>query len=538
MKNIILLILSIVLVKILLTHACPDYPKPIKINQNDPLLVKAYAEVDSMIQQNMKSNGIKSFMATIVYRDEIVWSKGYGNVRPLDPTSPPLTIDNAVRIASITKVFTDVMMFQLRDKGVISLDEPISKYYPEFTVRDMYNTKRLITFRELASHQSGLPREVPCDFELLPTSNCTERIILERLAEQFLILPVYTQTHYSNLGIAALGRTLGKAAQMEYEQYVEEKILHPLGMKNASFSYDKVKDYMATGLLLWPNGTYTNAEILGLGWGTPMGGLYATARDMSKFMMFWLNGNDDVLDSSTVKEALSPIALITDGVHAYGTPFEMAYDTSNNIWMKSKAGALDGYRTQMALVKELKLGVFFSSLMYVSSEDVFTQQALDILLPVYEALLYRENSKPENANQMLNDLVRPIKSREEEQDKKPEIPFETFVGTYAHYLGVFRVDNTTYPNELTANFGDNNIFNVTRFAEDYPYILRIHVSNPEIYPCVFVDDGENYELVYFKVNPNDENECESVQVMGQNMSLISRDPTIEVANTRPYRKFL
>jgi CubicO group peptidase (beta-lactamase class C family) len=78
----------------------------------------------------------------------------------------------SVRVASISKVFTDLMMMQLRDKGVLNLDDPVTKYIPNFRVKVPYNTKRPITLRELASHTSGLQREVPCPYP--DFSKCTE----------------------------------------------------------------------------------------------------------------------------------------------------------------------------------------------------------------------------------------------------------------------------------------------------------------------------------------------------------------------------
>eukprot|EP01132_Coremiostelium_polycephalum_P011352 gene11352-13899_t len=501
---------------------CPDYPTPIELNQNDPLLIKAYQQVDQIIQDGMNQTGLLSFVATIVYRDQIVWSKAYGKVNPLDENSPPLTIDNTVRIASITKVFTDLMMFQLRDKGLINLDDPISKYYPEFSVLDPYHTKREITFRELASHQAGLPREVPCDFNSLPDPKvCGEKTILERLAKQFLILPQYTQTHYSNLGLALLGRTLERAAQLEYEKYVEEKILNPLGMKNSSFNYEKIKDRMAVGLMEYPNGTYATAPIIGLGWGTPMGGLYATARDMSRFASFWLSEKSDILDSSTMKEALAPINLVSDGSTAYGTPFEMYYDQPNNIWVKSKAGALNGYRSQLALVKPLRLGVFFSGLMFVNSDDLFTKEALDVLIPVYEALLYEQNSKPQS---FISTIPSSKPGKKDGLNKPTPLPLNTFVGTYGVDGGYFRINLDNQTDSLTANFDDSNIFNVTRFHADYPLVYRIQVAQAQSYSCVFVEDGSNYELIYFELDKSNPSQCESVQVMGQPMALVSKDP--------------
>ncbi|EGC30566.1 hypothetical protein DICPUDRAFT_50700 [Dictyostelium purpureum] len=542
MKIQFILILFLFYICTTLVISCPDYPEPIEIDQNNPTLQKAYAEVDSIIQAGMKANGVKSFIASIVYRDQIVWSKTYGNVNPLDPKSPPLTLDNAVRIASISKTFTDLMMFQLRDKGIVSLDDPVSKHFPEFTIGNLYNTKKEITLRELASHSSGLGREVPCNYDELPDlTKCSEQVIIERLSKMFVILPTYKTIHYSNLGLALLGRTLEKAANTQYEKYVHEKIFYPLGMHNSSCYYDDVKDILAQGVDLWPNGSYSIAPVEGLGWGTPMGGIYSTARDMSKYMAFWLNNefDDHILDPSTHNEALSAVQLVNDGVNAYGTPFEMFYDSENQIWTKNKAGQLDGYRTQMSLIKPLKLGLFFSSLLAFETEDVFTRAATQVLVPAYEAVLREANSKPQSYEETI-----PSFSSIKHSKPPQKIPDHAFVGFYENSEGsVFIVDNST--GSLLASFGDNVKYNMSAFSEDYPEILRIQVVQTPSYPCWFVVDGSNYELVYFTLNSEDylssDLTCNGVTAMGQKMNLVSKNPnyssTVKL-NRPPRSKFL
>ncbi len=59
----------------------------------------------------------------VVYDQEILWFQGYGKRNYFDSNSGPPTIDDYVALASITKTFTGMMMFQLRDKGIISLDQ-------------------------------------------------------------------------------------------------------------------------------------------------------------------------------------------------------------------------------------------------------------------------------------------------------------------------------------------------------------------------------------------------------------------------------
>eukprot|EP01133_Synstelium_polycarpum_P006803 gene6803-7908_t len=389
-------------------------------------------------------------------------------------------------------------MFQLRDKGVISLDDPVSKYYPEFSIRDLYHTNggggghREISLKELSSHQSGLPRDIPCAFDQLPTKHCTERLILDRLAKQFLTLPQYYSTsHYSNLGIALLGHILERAANTSYETYVEEKILKPLQMNNSSFNYQHVKDRMAIGISYLRNGTIVPQNIIGLGWGTPMGGLYSTGRDMARFASFWLTQHNDILDISTVKECLSTVFnLNSDGVSAYGQPWELSYNSKNRIWTRQKSGSLNGYRSQLALVPELGLGVFISAMKHFQTPDCFMGDILDLLIPAYVSVLSIVNANPE--------IMRPISSRMANNRPPNTQSLDIFTGTYAYHASQFRVCNDN--GILTGSLGDDVIYNLTLFAEDYPHVLRMTLADPE------------------------SQTCKSVDVLGRTMLLVSRDP--------------
>eukprot|EP01133_Synstelium_polycarpum_P010905 gene10905-12710_t len=412
-------------------------------------------------------------------------------------------------------------MYQLRDKGLVNLDDPVTKHFPEFTVKNPYKTKRDITLRQLASHQSGLQREVPCDFDKLPTDACTERIILQNLAETYLILPVYTMAHYSNLGLALLGRTLEKVAKTKYETYVEEKILNPLGMKNSSYSMAAIMDRMAVGIQYLDNGTIVPAPVYSLGWGAPMGDLWSTGRDMARYAAFWLSNQNDILDTSTVKEALSTsISLVNDGVSAFGTPWEISYSTVNNVWVREKGGAIEGYRCQLGMVRELRLGVFISGLMYIHTPDLFMEKVLDILIPAYETVLRQQApSQPDF-----------LETHESLKDNTPApVDVNVFVGTYVYTdswneTSALRVSNTN--GQLSCNFGDNVTYSMSQFSKDEPHIFRLSVVDPSSQTCQFITiAATTYELAYFKPSPKG-TQCNSVTVMGQVLPLVSRDPNI------------
>ena len=111
------------------------------------------------------------------------------------------------RIGSISKVFTSLQTLILRDQGHIkSLDDDITEYFPEFKIQNPFQTKRGITFAQLMSHMSGLPRNAPCLGIFETGCNISDATMNEHIASLQLMYPPGTQPSYSNLGFGLLGK--------------------------------------------------------------------------------------------------------------------------------------------------------------------------------------------------------------------------------------------------------------------------------------------------------------------------------------------
>lgn len=159
------------------------------------------------------------------------------------------------------------MLAQARDAGLVSMDDPLTKFFPNFKMIDPYDTNRKITLREvysfiyrflwskLASHTAGVPRELPCPWFKL--GSCPEEVVLEKLKSEAYIQPQYYRGHYSNLGIALLGRAIGmelheaqlnlseKASGVKYEDWIIANITRPLGMSpSTTFDPESVKSQL------------------------------------------------------------------------------------------------------------------------------------------------------------------------------------------------------------------------------------------------------------------------------------------------------
>src|SRR5262249_36331204 len=130
------------------------------------------------------------------------------------------------RIGSITKTFTATAVMQLRDAGLLDLDDRLDEHLAELPSRSP-------TIRRLLAHLSGFQREVG---EMWVTGEVpTIEQALAGVDTYGLVLPEARAHHYSNLAYAFLGELVARRGGMPYEAYVDERILVPLGLERTSW---------------------------------------------------------------------------------------------------------------------------------------------------------------------------------------------------------------------------------------------------------------------------------------------------------------
>src|SRR5215216_6716153 len=227
------------------------------LDKNDPEIRAVLAEIESGIEKGRQEKKIAGLSVAIVYDQDVLLSKGFGYADvdkkvPADPTT-------VYRVGSVTKVFTALMLMQLRDAGKLNLDDPIEKYLPEFKIKSRFPDARPATFRQVAAHYSGLPREPPMLHEYQATDEFPSvEDQLKSLKNSEMMLPAMTMYSYSNLGYNIMGLALSRVAKQPYDQYVTDHILKPLGMDQSGFALtDSMKSYFAVGYRkALPDGTF------------------------------------------------------------------------------------------------------------------------------------------------------------------------------------------------------------------------------------------------------------------------------------------
>src|SRR5664280_374048 len=215
------------------------------------------ARIDKMLQQGIDSGWIAGAVGFIARDGKIVYNKSFG-VSDVEAKTP-LRRDDIFRIASQTKAITSVAVMMLYEEGKFLLDDPISKYIPEFAnprVLDKFNekdstyttikTNREITIRDLLTHTSGIDyagigsphMNAIYAKACIPTGFVSEKIVLGDKIRKLGKLPLVHQpgerfTYGLNLDV--LGYLVEVLSGESLDQYFHKHIFEPLGMNDTYF---------------------------------------------------------------------------------------------------------------------------------------------------------------------------------------------------------------------------------------------------------------------------------------------------------------
>jgi len=211
-------------------------PKPSVQSSN----VKTVKDLDNYLSA-LVIEGIPPAMdVTVLKRGKPVFSKAYGIANGL--TGEKVTKEHVFHFWSMTKSFTSVAIFQLVEQGIISLDEAIDTYLPNYSPVDDSGAPVEVTINHLLSHTSGLPdfdSKMAAWIHLDGEPRYGEtRMVNERLQDyQTLVTPPGTVSKYSNISYVLLGAVIEAVSGGTYEEYIRQFILTPLNMNHTDLIY-------------------------------------------------------------------------------------------------------------------------------------------------------------------------------------------------------------------------------------------------------------------------------------------------------------
>jgi CubicO group peptidase (beta-lactamase class C family) len=389
--------LAVALCVVATTVAASDsYPPP---RFTDPARVQklesAWADIDRIFAAYAANEKIPGMVWGIVIDGRLA-HLGTTGVRDR-ATGDKATAATAFRIASMTKSFTALAILKLRDEGKLSLEDPVAKWIPEFAkmAAPTRDTPPL-RVRQLLSHSAGFPEDNPWGDQQLSATDAALDAWL-RAGIPFST-PPGTRYEYSNYAFGLLGRIVTKASGVDYETYMRDRILSPLGMTSTTFEFSSVPAASrAIGYRLKPDGTYAEEPPLPHGVFGAMGGLLTTATDLGRYVAFHLDAwppRDDPergpVNRSSVREMAhlwTPSNLTSRVVNGATQASETGYGFGLRVTSDCRfehivahGGGLPGFGSYMQWLPEYGVGMFAMATLTYSGPSVPISAAWDVLL--------------------------------------------------------------------------------------------------------------------------------------------------------------
>ncbi len=279
------------------------------------------------------------------------WVVGYGRLSATDERVPDG--DTVFEIASITKVFTGILLAQAVVNGEVKLDDPISMYLPEGVTAPEYEGKS-ITLLDLATHTAGLPTW-PYNVPVVgsnPFADYTPDQMYAFLSGHHLTRVPGSTYEYSNYGFSLLGNLLARrAGQADYEALLSERIIRPLGMESTRIELTPdMRSRLAT-----PHSSYDGVST---NWHAPTlagsGSILSTANDLLTFL---------AANMGLTETELQPALQLANTPQRPGEMWTLAYiglgwnlpGSGNGIHYHG--GGNFGYSSFLAWDSERKIGV-------------------------------------------------------------------------------------------------------------------------------------------------------------------------------------
>jgi CubicO group peptidase (beta-lactamase class C family) len=417
---------------------------------------KRFTLIDRYIDSLMKDWNIPGLALGIVYKDQLIYGKGYGyrdvqNKLPVTPTT-------IFPIASNTKLFTATAATMLANEGKLNLDKPVRTYMPSLTFfNDELNSK--VTLRDMLSHRTGLPTYNG----IWIASSASRKEAIDKVIHMKPQLGFREGYIYNNMMFAAAGAVMENVTGTTWEDLTRKTIFTPLAMNATGFSND---DMMKSGNFAYAFyefdstrkvniRTYSAAsDALG-----PAGTIKSNVEDMSHWMIAQLNGGkykgQQAIPEIAIKQTLVPNAIadkegkwpeLSNSLYALGRIIQ----TYKGYKIAMHTGSIDGYYSNLTFIPSENIGVF----MVHNSEPAGSLRSV-MALPVIDRLL--NLSRTEWSERYMKDY---LKAKADDKRSKDSINATRVKNTVAsHPLNDYtgKYINPVY-GDMNIELKDNQLF--------------------------------------------------------------------------------
>src|SRR6266850_1548570 len=307
--------------------------------------------LETFVEHELADKQLPSISIALVDDQEVVWARGFGFGDP--ERKVPARAGTIYRVGSVSKLFTDIGVMQLVERGELDLDAPITDYLPDFHPKNPFG--KPITLRQLMSHRSGLVRE-PAVGHYFDPNEPTVAATVESLKPTTLVYAPGTHTKYSNAGITLVGHVLERRKEQPYAKYLKRAVLESMGLHDSAFEPEpRLVANLAKAYMWTYDGRTFEAPTFQLGIG-PAGCLYTSVVDLGRFLsVVFAHGrgpNGTVLKPETLDEMWRPQFAKPGDKTGFGIGFRVSEFGGHRL--VGHGGAIYGFATELAALPDDK----------------------------------------------------------------------------------------------------------------------------------------------------------------------------------------
>lgn len=321
-------------------------------------------DYESFYTRRFKQCGSVGGALAIVYKGQVVHLKGYG-LRKIN-TKDSVDVNTVFRLASVSKGFAGTLSSILHKKQLINLDTPCIAYLPDLRLQRQINAQT-VTLRNTLSHTSGL---TAYSFDKSVEAGYSFNKIYKQLHVANVQCNPGQRFAYQNVMFSLIDTVARKQLQRTYAELLHDFIFEPLGMENASVTFE---DFKSSDNFAYPHKGYSHGmtaiKLNNRYYQTaPAAGINASITDMSKYLQALLGFAPTIFSPEVLKDIATPLVNIpvkTRTLREWGNLTERAYGlgwrifTSHGHKVLYHGGFVEGYRAEIAFCPEKEIGIVF-----------------------------------------------------------------------------------------------------------------------------------------------------------------------------------
>jgi CubicO group peptidase (beta-lactamase class C family) len=402
--------------------------------------------ISKLVRRTMKTFHVPGIAVAVIRDGRIIHAGGYG-LRSINSKKKVDTY-TLFAIASNSKAFTSAALAILDDEGKLKWDDRVIDFIPKFRLYNPYVTQEF-TIIDLLTHRSGLGLGAG-DLMIFPgSSDFTIDDLIHNLRYLKPVSSFRSKYDYDNLMYIVAGEIVARVSGMSWEEFVENRIMKPLGMNHSAGSFNRLKD---KSNIAAPHavveGEIQVIDRYDLQLTGPAGGIYTNIDDLSKWVLMQLNRGKFSKDPSR--------RLFSEKNHSQmwtpqtilplrsGEQYKTHFNTYGLGWRLcdvkgykqiSHTGGLPGMVTQVTLIPELKLGIIvFTNQQSGAAFTSITNQIKDSYLGIADTDRIWENLKKVQssrkfADKILKKVWDEVKSQQKTAQQQHVSP-NLYIGTY------------------------------------------------------------------------------------------------------------